>query len=210
MSALHDSGGRKEEFGHKCGGVRGPSSFHMHNPDVVFGEIGLKSGENFMDLGCGSGDYAIYAARIVGDKGTVYAIDKWETIVTNLIGIADSLGLENIIGAISDITNPLPVNDSCIDVCFVSTVLHTLNMNKSMPLLKEIRRVLKPDGRLSIIECKKQGQSFGPPQNVRLSPEEIEELVMLYGFKKIGCTDLGYNYLIQFKLSVCQEKGIAL
>jgi hypothetical protein len=33
---------------------------------------------------------------------------------------------------------------------------------------------------------------------MRLSPEELEEMITPYGFKKTGVTDLGYNYLIQF------------
>ena len=194
---------RKYEHEHGCGRCkrRGPSSFWMHDPKVIFKAIGLNNGECFLDLGCGSGDYAIYAAGIVGDSGSVYAVDRSKEMVNNLIEIADSQGLKNVIGIISDITTPLPMQDHCIDVCFISTVLHTLNISEAMgPLLEEVRRVLKPTGRLAIIECKKQDQSFGPPKHMRLSPDEIEVFTKSYSFKRTGFTDLDYNYLIQFEL----------
>jgi len=200
VSAMQNSEEYQQKFGHRHG--RGPSSFWMHDPDVIFGEIGLKRGESFLDMGCGPGDYAIYAAKIVGDEGAVYAIDRWEEMISSLLQEADSQELKNIIGVISDITAPLPLRDHCVDVCFISTVLHTLDINRAMkPLLDEVRRVLKPTGRLAIIECKKQDQPFGPPKHMRLSPEEIEEVITRYGFEKIGFTDLGYNYLIQFELA---------
>ena len=65
-------------------------------------------------------------------------------------------------------------------------------------VLNEVRRALKSDGRLAIIECKKQDQPFDPPKYMHLSPEEIEGLTESCGFEIIGFTDLGYNYLIQF------------
>ena len=190
-------------FGHDQGRHgRGPSSFWMHDPEVIFGKIGLKSGDSFLDMGCGPGDYAIYAAEIVGNCGAVYAIDRWGEMVSSLIEKADSHGFENIFGIVSDITAILPIADHCIDICFISTVLHTQDVNKAMkPLLDEIRRVLKPDGRLVIIECKKEDMPFGPPKQVRLSPEEIEDLTTPCGFEKTGFTDLKYNYMIQFRLS---------
>jgi ubiquinone/menaquinone biosynthesis C-methylase UbiE len=201
VNTMHNSEGCQPRIGHGHHRGRGPSSFWMHDPEAIFGEIGLKSGDAFLDLGCGPGDYALYAAGIVGYSGAVYAVDRWDEMINTLLGEAASQGLENIIGVISDITAPLPLRDRCVDVCFIATVLHTLDINRELgPLLDEIRRVLNPGGHLAIIECKKQDQSFGPPQNVRMSPGEVEALVIPCGFEKTGFTDLDYNYLIQFGL----------
>ena len=63
---------------------RGPSSFWMHDSKTVFGALGLKPGETFLDLGCGPGDYAMAAAKIVGPSGTVIAFDKWRSHVDGL------------------------------------------------------------------------------------------------------------------------------
>jgi ubiquinone/menaquinone biosynthesis C-methylase UbiE len=190
----------KHEFCHGHHGRRGPSSFWMHDPAFIFSEIGLKNGDYFLDIGCGPGDYALYAAGIVGESGAIYAVDRWEEMVIDLINTADVQGLNNLIGIISDITAPLPLENHSIDTCLISTVLHTLALDDCMKsLLDEIHRVLKPDGSMTIIECKKQQASFGPPLHLRISPEEIETYTAQCSFEKTCLADLGHNYLIKFK-----------
>ncbi len=93
----------------------------------------------------------------------------------------------------------LPVDDESVDLCFISTVLHSLDLaDVEKSLFSEIHRVLKPGGRVAIIECKKEAQPFGPPMSLRLSPEEIDGSMARYGFRKMDLFDLGYNYMILF------------
>ncbi len=188
---------------HFCKGNRsrhGPSSFDMQDHNTVFNELKLVKGQSFLDIGCGSGDYSLHASKIIGDSGRVYAIDKWEELINNLTQRAISNGLKNIKGKVADISvDKLPFEDSSIDVCFIATVLHTIDISKyGKNIFSEISRVLKPNGRLAIIECKKDN-NFGPPKHLRLSPEEIGSVVLQYGFNRLNLTDLGYNFLIQFK-----------
>ncbi|OPY29989.1 MAG: hypothetical protein A4E27_00083 [Methanobacterium sp. PtaU1.Bin242] len=177
----------------------GPSSFWMHDPELVFGKLELKEGDHFLDMGCGTGDYSQYAAKIIGNSGQVYALDIQDELITNLKEKAHQKGLKNIKAFISDIALPLPVEDKSVDVCFISTVLHSVDLSKHGTLLfNEIRRVLKPEGRLVIIECKTEDLSRGPPPDMRISPEELENSVEKHGFLKINQVDLGFNYMIQF------------
>ncbi|GBC59675.1 hypothetical protein DENIS_0616 [Desulfonema ishimotonii] len=179
---------------------RGPSSFRMHDSDFVFSELGLKEGESLLDMGCGAGDYTIQASGIVGNSGTVYALDKWEEMIKGVVEEAGFQGIRNIKAITSDITGPLPIRDDCADVCLIATVLHILDPEQDKkPLFSEIRRVLKPGGRVAIIECKKEVRPFGPPVHMCLSPEEVEKMVTRHGFERIGFTDLGYNYMIQYR-----------
>ena len=172
----------------------------MHDPDLIFRELKLKAGDVFLDMGCGPGDYSIWASKIIGNSGRVYALDKWQNLIDNLAEKATLEGIKNICGMVSDITKPLPLEKNGIDVYFLSTVLHSLDLIKdSNMIFSEVHRVLKPDGRLVIIECKKEEMPFGPPLNMRLSPEELENLIGKYGFEKINLVDLGYNYMIQFR-----------
>jgi ubiquinone/menaquinone biosynthesis C-methylase UbiE len=172
----------------------------MHDQKLVFSELNLSEGDYFLDLGCGLGDYSEHASKIVRDSGRVYALDISEIRIAAFREKIGSQRLNNIEAMVADITNPLPINDQCIDVCFMATVLHIINFAENgKSLLPEVRRVLKTDGQLSIINCKKEDQPFGPPLYMRLSPKETEDLIKPYGFKKINMVDLGYNYMLSFK-----------
>lgn len=152
-------------------------------------------------MGCGPGEYSIHAAGMVGNSGVVYALEKWAYMIAGLKEEADDRGIGNIKPITADITDPLPINDQSIDVCFLSTVLHIFKLSKiEKTLFTEIRRILKPGGRVAVIECKKEDRPSGPPKHMRLSPEELEASIIKYGFKKVGLKDLGYNYLIQFEI----------
>jgi len=178
-----------------------PTSYHMQNPDIAFNELGLNQGDAFLDIGCGAGDYAIHASEIVGDSGKVYALDKQEELITFFKERIRKIRLKNIEAKMSDITKRLPLKDKSIDICLIATVLHALDFdNHKEHIFKEIKRILKPSGRLAIIECSKKDFSFGPPERMRLDAEKIKESASEFGFRKVSFTDLGFNYLIQFQL----------
>lgn len=180
----------------KCG--RRPSSFWMHDPERVFLELNLQDGEVFLDLGCGAGDYALEAAKHVGEAGVVYALDMWRETVDAVAERAAAQGVKHITAMKADITGPLHLKDHSVDVCFIATVLHAVDIAHNRRMFGEMHRVLKPGGRLVIIECKKENMEFGPPKYMRLSPEELAQIIRQYGFAKTGFVDLGYNYMLQF------------
>ncbi|MFA8343460.1 MAG: class I SAM-dependent methyltransferase [Rhodothermaceae bacterium] len=180
---------------------RGPTSFHMHNQSFVFREFDIKPGNVFLDLGCGAGEYAVQARNYVGEDGFVYALDVMEETIDALNKNAKEVGVKNIKAIKSDITKPLPLESDSIDICLISTVLHTLSLEATGDdLFKEIFRVLKPEGRMITIDCKKEENGFGPPLHLRISPDELEKIVLNQRFKKLKLTDLGHFYMYQFSV----------
>ncbi len=178
---------------------QGVSSMHLHDPEIIFKELDLKPGQVLLDLGCGAGDYALEAAKRLGEKGKVYAWDKWPEVAEKVKQKAEARGLHNIKTGAADITAQLPLKDKSIDVCFMATVLHIFDLKKTGPaLFKEIERILKPEGVLAVIEIKKEQTPFGPPMHMRLSEQDLEQALLPYGFKKMSCLDMGYTYLSRF------------
>jgi len=55
----------------------GKSTRSVLNSDKVLAIAGLKSGDIFLDAGCGDGYNSFAASTIVGDKGKVYAMDVY-------------------------------------------------------------------------------------------------------------------------------------
>ncbi len=184
---------------HHCHGGKLPSSYWMQDNGIVFEKFALKEGDCFIDMGCGNGDYSLHAAKFIGKTGKVYALDRIEEAIKKLKNDSGAQETGGIIPLHSDITEKLPLDDACGNVALIATVLHHFcDMEKGAVMMEEAYRVLKPDGRLFIIECKKEETPHGPPLAIRISPEETEEFVTRFGFRKTGFTDLGNNYMLEF------------
>ena len=189
---------------HDCrhdGAHHGPSSFYKHDSPLAFETLELHRGDTFLDLGCGAGDYSLCAAKIVGETGRVFALDVQQKFVDTVCKNAQAQGIHNVYPVVSDLRQRIDLPNDLIDVCLLATVLHTVRFPQGKEnLYSEIRRVIKPDGKLAIIECKKEMRRHGPPLKVRVSPEEIENDLKPYGFFKTAYADLGPNYLVLFSL----------
>lgn len=184
----------------KCNGQRRrrPSSFKMQDSAQVFETLALQPGHVFMDLGCGLGEYALHGARLVGDTGVVYAIDRSMEVIKDLKHQAHRENISNLTAIAADITRSLPIESKSVDHCLLATVLHIPDVAARVgPLCAEIRRVLKPGGRLVIIERHKDRLPFGPPEHMRLSPEEVASMVLKHGIAALMKLDLGCTHLVE-------------
>ena len=173
------------------------------DPRQVFEEIGLKSGDTLLDVGCGRGRFSMPASEIVGAQGKVYAFDLSEERLLPLKEAIAELNLTNIEVFLGDVTEHISVEDSMIDVCLMANVLHELFEKGTIEDgLREIMRVLRPDGILAVVDFKKNVERPpGPPLSVRLSPREVGEVVARYGFEKGRSIDVGpHHYLALFVL----------
>ncbi len=188
----------------ECKHQRGhaPSSFGMQDSALVFETLALQPGHVFLDLGCGLGEYALHAARLVGDMGVVYALDRTDSIIEDLERRGHIEKISNVTAMAADITQPLPMKSESVDRCLLATVLHIPDVVARVePLCAEIRRVLKPEGRLVIIDCYSKDLTFGPPESMRLPPDQVRTLIAKHGFSAMEEIDLGFNYLIQFQMA---------
>ncbi len=118
-----------------------------------FKEIGVKRGQIVLDFGCGVGHYTIPAARVVGIDGKVYAVDKDSRALNHLMEFAESKGLLNIVKVDTSGDSEVNLEDDLFDVVLLYDVFHSYYFNNKSDrknLLKEVHRVLKRDGFVSI------------------------------------------------------------
>lgn len=108
-------------------------------------EAEIKPGFCILDYGCGPGAYSIAAAEIVGDSGKVYALDIHPLAIEQVQNSASKKGLKNIETICSDCETKLP--DNSVDAVLLYDTFHDLS--DSNKILKELHRVLKPDGIMS-------------------------------------------------------------
>jgi demethylmenaquinone methyltransferase/2-methoxy-6-polyprenyl-1,4-benzoquinol methylase/phosphoethanolamine N-methyltransferase len=113
----------------------------------------LQPGESVLDVGCGTGDLALVAATVVGSAGRVWGIDAAPEMIEVATHKAAHAGrrAHNVRFAVQAV-EALSFPDSSFDVVLSSLMMHHLPGNLKARALAEIRRVLKPGGRLLVID----------------------------------------------------------
>jgi len=108
-------------------------------------EAGVRAGMTVLDYGCGPGRYSIPAARLVGNRGTVHAVDVHPLALRITGKLARAAGLSNLRFTLTD--GPTGVPSKSVDIVLLYDALH--DVEDKPAALAEIRRVLKPGGTLS-------------------------------------------------------------
>jgi len=124
----------------------------LQPPDKIIERSGVKPGMIVVDLGCGSGAFTPFVARAVGEQGKVYAVDIQPAMLQQLehkLAKAENQDIKNIELKQANAYD-LPFEENSIDLVYMVTVLPEIPDRGRA--LREVRRVLKPDGILAVTE----------------------------------------------------------
>ncbi|MFW9988341.1 MAG: class I SAM-dependent methyltransferase, partial [Candidatus Odinarchaeota archaeon] len=111
--------------------------------ESILREYGIKSGQNILDFGCGSGVYSVIASKIIGDKGKIYALDYDENPLEELSDKIKNQNISNIEVIKTSKEISVPLNSNSIDIVLMYDVYHLLDKDERVNLLNEIYRILK-------------------------------------------------------------------
>jgi ubiquinone/menaquinone biosynthesis C-methylase UbiE len=111
----------------------------------VLKEAGIKPGFHVLDYGCGPGSYLIPLIELVGASGKIYALDIHPLALQKIRKMASKKRLTNVETIHSDCNTGLP--DQSVDVVLLYDTFHDLEDGEIV--LKELHRILKPNGILS-------------------------------------------------------------
>lgn len=113
---------------------------------------GIRSGDAVLDFGCGRGCYTIPAAKVVGNRGVVYALDKNKYILAELIRKASSRDLTNIVPVHSIEQMKKSLGPGSLDVVLLYDVIHSYYFTREQRnnLLVTLAPILAPEGIVSI------------------------------------------------------------
>jgi len=124
----------------------------LQPPDKLIQRSGIRKGMHVLEVGCGSGAYTTFVARVVGGGGKVYALDIQPEMLKQLeskLAKPENEDIKNI-ELVNSSAYELPFDDDSLDLVYMVTVLQEIpDRNKT---LQQVRRVLKPGGILSVTE----------------------------------------------------------
>lgn len=147
-----------------------------YDPEELLDAITVKSGAVCADLGCGSGTFTFLLAKRVGIDGRVYAIDT-------SVAALDLLKLRkpgtNIVTLRADLSETR-LTAACCDLVLLGFSLSSAP--DAGAVLAEAARLLKPDGRLAVIEWRPVPPPPGPAIERRIRGDRMERLLETHGF----------------------------
>ncbi|MCX6303754.1 MAG: class I SAM-dependent methyltransferase [Bacteroidetes bacterium] len=114
-------------------------------PDRRLDGFNIQKGQTVVDWGCGTGRYLKQASGLVGDKGTVYAVDIHQFAVEAAANVAKKHNLKNIHPVRTDGTT-VDIPSDVADVVYALDMFHMVTDTDSF--LKELCRITKPGGTL--------------------------------------------------------------
>jgi SAM-dependent methyltransferase len=112
--------------------------------------LAAREGERVLEIGPGLGQHAVEVAGYVGPEGRVDVLDVQQEMLDATLARAERRGVSNVVAAPAPSSGRLPYEDALFDAAYIVTVLGEVADRQQ--LLAELRRVLKPGGRLVVGE----------------------------------------------------------
>ncbi len=162
--------------------------------------LGIKPGQIVADFGCGgAGFFVLAAARLVGDQGQVYAVDIVKTVLASVDGKVKMQGLYNVKTVWSDLEvyGAMDITEQSVDYGLLVNTL--FQSKKHEEILREVTRVIKPGGKLLIVDWNETPVPFGPPMSDRIKVEYLREKVPMLGYREEKFFEAGqYHFGLVF------------
>ena len=186
--------GKYEKRGEGRHHHREKSSESFLDKGAILSALAIEFGQTVLDAGCGNGYMSKEFSQMVGDSGRVYALDPDETGIALL---REETKGTNIVALVGDITTTTHLPASAIDLIYLSTVFHIFSLEQIKGFEAEVKRLLAAHGRLAIVEIVKRASPFGPPLNMRLSPEDLTHALRLASLGAVEVSKYFYMQLFE-------------
>jgi SAM-dependent methyltransferase len=158
--------------------------------------LDLREGQTVADLGCGNGFYTLKLAKLVGERGRVLAVDIQPEMLELLNKRAAEAHVPNVSTLLADAADPhLPPGE--VDLVLMVDVYHELS--NPPEVLAAVRRSLKPDGHIALVEFRAEDPKVPIKPLHKMSKAQILKEFSANGFILTGQFDkLPWQHLMFF------------
>ncbi len=150
--------------------LEGPDRDQWQMPGQIMDALGIAEGSVVGDLGVGGGWFTIRLARRVGPNGLVYAQDIQRQMIeatSRRVAREDLHNVRTVLGTPLDPRFPA----ASLDAVLIVDTYHELE--DPVALLRNTAAALKPQGRIGIVDFKKDGLGPGPALEERVDPDTV-------------------------------------
>lgn len=169
-------------------------------PETALDRIGIRPGITVADVGAGVGYFTVRLGRRVGPTGKVYAVDvqpEMLTILRERAAKADLKNIETILGSEADPKLP----KGALDLILLVDVYHELSQPEKM--LRKMSAALKPDGRLVLLEYRKEDPHIPIRSEHKMTIAEVKAELEAEGFRlEKVLNDLPRQHIFIFRRNV--------
>lgn len=166
-------------------------------PDEIMNSLALQPGQNIADIGTGGGYFSLRFAEAVENQGIVYAVDTDKAFLDMLTDNARKKGANNIKTVLAaSIKSSIP--QQSLDYVFLRNAYH--HLQNRIQYFKELSTLLKPTGKIAIIEYTKNGKRR--PKGHYVPKEKIIEEMNEAGYKE----EKSYDYLPEQSFTIYAKK----
>ncbi len=178
--------------------------------------LAIQEGKAVLEIGFGTGFTLVELAKSVGKTGRVCGIDVTPAMVKITRKRLEKEGLIDKVQVCQGDARNIPFEDNVFDAVYMASTLELFDTPDIPKVLEEIKRVLKPGGRLGVVSMSKEGHEDSlflkfyewlhkkVPKYASCRPIYVEELVREAGYKITGTEEFMLTGLVPEKIVVAQ------
>ena len=169
-----------------------PERAETLDPFRVMSHCPVNPRDTVADIGCGPGYFTLPLAKYL-IYGKVFALDASDEMIQACQERVNQARLGNV-EVVKCEEYEFPVEAGIADGLFISVTLH--HPEDRVRFLTAAKEMLKPGGWCFIVEWQKKETESGPPQQVRITTEELRQIAKDSGFKFQSSLNLNSDYFV--------------
>jgi arsenite methyltransferase len=153
----------------------------------ILERLHIREGQAIADIGSGGGYFTLAFARKAGNSGRVYAVDIKKKYLDFIRRQSEQAGLDNIIFVLAG-EGEMNLPEAKLDLVFARNVFH--HLPEPANYFTNLKKYLKPNGKVAIIEHKKKGFGFVALFGHHTSQDTIVREMEKAGYIQAGSFDM--------------------